>query len=76
MIELPQASNGEEDNMNNFNQDYLNMSLEEIKIAEKNLHELLNDKLRNMKIDDELEMVYQELETIIKEKQRREQENV
>ena len=29
-----------------------------------------------MKIDDELEMVYKELEAISEEKQRREQENV
>ena len=62
--------------MYQFNLNYSNMSMSNIQEAEEKWHRVLNEKLRNMKIDDELEMVYKELEAISEEKQRREQENV
>ena len=62
--------------MYQFNLNYSNMSISNIEEAEEKWHRVLDEKLRNMKIDDELEMVYKELESISEEKQRREQENV
>jgi hypothetical protein len=52
--------------------DLMNMSIDELSLLEKTLEEKLNSKLRNMKYDDELEEIYQEIEVVNAELKRRE----
>jgi hypothetical protein len=49
----------------------LNMSNQELETLENNLSIQLNDKLRNMKYDDELEELYQQIEEVNNEVKRR-----
>jgi hypothetical protein len=50
---------------------FQNMTLAELETTEIDLMESLNGKLRNMKYDSELEEIYELIEQLIEEKERR-----
>lgn len=50
---------------------FKNMTLLELDAAETDLLESLNSKLRNMKYDSELEDLYNLIEQVVEEKERR-----
>jgi len=50
---------------------FQNMTLAELENTEIDLMESLNGKLRNMKYDSELEKLYELIEQLIEEKERR-----
>jgi len=50
---------------------FQNMTLDELETTEIDLMESLNGKLRNMKYDSELEKLYELIEQLIEEKERR-----
>lgn len=50
---------------------FQNMTLAELETTELDLMESLNGKLRNMKYDSELEELYELIEQLIEEKERR-----
>lgn len=50
---------------------FQNMTLAELETTELDLMESLNGKLRNMKYDSELEELYELIERLIEEKERR-----
>ncbi len=50
---------------------FQNMTLAELETTEIDLMESLNGKLRNMKYDSELEEIYELIEQLVEEKERR-----
>lgn len=51
--------------------DLTNMSALELDVLDQNLSAKLDVKLRNMRYDDDLELLYEQLEAIREEKERR-----
>jgi hypothetical protein len=54
---------------------FTNMAMIELINFEQDLQRQLDSKLRNMKYDDELELIYAQLEAILNERRRREEQN-
>jgi len=54
---------------------FMEMSLDELVKFEKKLSEKLDKKLRQMRYDEELEKLYEQLETLHAERDRRKQKS-